>query len=70
VPTYLWKDRGVVPLLKVDKGLADEQDGVQVSSTPLAYSTPRANISSFQTTRPNICADWLSSSEKCRKGRD
>jgi fructose-bisphosphate aldolase, class I len=30
VPTYLWKDRGVVPLLKVDKGLADEQDGVQV----------------------------------------
>jgi fructose-bisphosphate aldolase class I len=30
VPTYLWQDRGVVPLLKVDKGLADEQDGVQV----------------------------------------
>jgi fructose-bisphosphate aldolase class I len=30
VPTYLWKDRGVVPLLKVDKGLEDEQDGVQV----------------------------------------
>jgi fructose-bisphosphate aldolase, class I len=30
VPTYLWKDRGVVPLLKVDKGLADEHDGVQV----------------------------------------
>jgi fructose-bisphosphate aldolase, class I len=30
VPTYLWQDRGVIPLLKVDKGLADEQDGVQV----------------------------------------
>jgi fructose-bisphosphate aldolase, class I len=30
VPTYLWQDRGVVPLLKVDKGLADERDGVQV----------------------------------------
>jgi fructose-bisphosphate aldolase, class I len=30
VPTYLWKDRSVVPLLKVDKGLANEQDGVQV----------------------------------------
>jgi fructose-bisphosphate aldolase, class I len=30
VPTYLWEDRGVVPLLKVDNGLADEHDGVQV----------------------------------------
>jgi len=27
-PTYLWKERGVVPLLKVDKGLAAEADGV------------------------------------------
>lgn len=25
---YLWQDRGVVPFLKVDKGLADEADGV------------------------------------------
>jgi fructose-bisphosphate aldolase, class I len=30
VPTYLWEDRGVVPLLKVDKGLTNEHDGVQV----------------------------------------
>ena len=32
VPTaeYLWKERGVVPFLKVDKGLADEEHGVQV----------------------------------------
>ncbi|HVY87385.1 MAG TPA: fructose bisphosphate aldolase [Hyphomonadaceae bacterium] len=32
VPTaeYLWKNRRVVPFLKVDKGLADEVDGVQV----------------------------------------
>jgi len=29
-PTYLWEVKGVVPFLKVDKGLADEQDGVQV----------------------------------------
>ena len=28
--TYLWEDRGVVPFLKVDKGLADEADGVRV----------------------------------------
>jgi fructose-bisphosphate aldolase class I len=28
VPEYLWKDRQVVPILKVDKGLAPENDGV------------------------------------------
>ncbi|MEQ9314867.1 MAG: fructose bisphosphate aldolase [Henriciella sp.] len=28
--TYLWKTCSVVPFLKVDKGLADEKDGVQV----------------------------------------
>jgi fructose-bisphosphate aldolase, class I len=28
VPEYLWKDRQVVPILKVDKGLAAENDGV------------------------------------------
>lgn len=27
---YLWEDKGVVPFLKVDKGLADEVDGSQV----------------------------------------
>jgi fructose-bisphosphate aldolase class I len=30
VPTYLWQRRGVVPFLKVDKGLEAEQDGVQL----------------------------------------
>ncbi|WP_454703030.1 fructose bisphosphate aldolase [Agrobacterium burrii] len=30
VPVYLWEDRGVIPFLKVDDGLATEQDGVQV----------------------------------------
>ncbi len=28
--TYLWEDKGVVPLLKIDKGLAEVADGVQV----------------------------------------
>lgn len=28
--TYLWEDRGVVPFLKVDKGLMDELDGVRL----------------------------------------
>ncbi|GJL92698.1 MAG: class I fructose-bisphosphate aldolase [Hyphococcus sp.] len=32
VPTaqYLWEERGVVPFLKVDKGLADAKDGVKL----------------------------------------
>jgi fructose-bisphosphate aldolase class I len=30
VPAYLWEDRGVVPFLKVDKGLAAESDGVSL----------------------------------------
>jgi len=29
-PTYLWKAKGVVPFLKVDKGLAGEADGAQI----------------------------------------
>ncbi|MEL6168208.1 MAG: fructose bisphosphate aldolase [Pseudomonadota bacterium] len=28
--TYLWEDRGVVPFLKIDKGLEAEADGVQL----------------------------------------
>lgn len=28
--TLLWEDRGVVPFLKIDKGLAKESDGVQL----------------------------------------
>jgi fructose-bisphosphate aldolase class I len=30
VPAYLWEDRGIVPLLKVDKGLEAEADGVSL----------------------------------------
>lgn len=29
-PEYLWQNKGIVPILKVDNGLADEQDGVQL----------------------------------------
>jgi fructose-bisphosphate aldolase, class I len=29
VPAFLWEDRKVVPFLKVDKGLAEEKDGVR-----------------------------------------
>jgi fructose-bisphosphate aldolase class I len=30
VPDYLWKIKGVVPFLKIDKGLADKADGVRL----------------------------------------
>jgi len=30
VPAYLWEDRGVVPYLKMDKGLLPEEDGVSL----------------------------------------
>jgi fructose-bisphosphate aldolase class I len=30
VPAYLWEKKGVVPFLKIDKGLADEENGVQL----------------------------------------
>jgi fructose-bisphosphate aldolase class I len=30
VPAFLWEERGVVPFLKVDKGLEPEADGVQL----------------------------------------
>ena len=30
VPTYLWEERGVVPIVKVDKGLEAEKDGVSL----------------------------------------
>jgi fructose-bisphosphate aldolase class I len=30
VATYLWEDKGIVPILKIDKGLAADADGVQL----------------------------------------
>jgi len=30
VPAYLWEDKGVVPFLKIDKGLRPEADGVSM----------------------------------------
>jgi fructose-bisphosphate aldolase, class I len=29
-PTYLWEERGVIPFVKIDKGLEPEKDGVQL----------------------------------------
>ena len=36
---YLWENKGVVPFLKVDKGLSDEEDGVQVMKPIPALDT-------------------------------
>ena len=30
VPTFLWENRGIVPFLKIDKGLEDKDNGAQV----------------------------------------
>ena len=30
VPSFLWENKGVVPFLKIDKGLADKEDGVRL----------------------------------------
>src|SRR6202140_930583 len=30
VPAFLWEERGIIPFLKVDKGLAAESDGVSL----------------------------------------
>ena len=30
IPAFLWQERGVVPFVKVDKGLEDERDGVSL----------------------------------------
>src|ERR1700759_5700732 len=30
VPAFLWRERGVVPFLKVDQGLEPERDGVRL----------------------------------------
>ncbi|CAG9274302.1 Fructose-bisphosphate aldolase class 1 [Paraburkholderia unamae] len=39
VPAFLWNDRGVVPFLKVDKGLEAEADGVRLMKPIPALDT-------------------------------
>jgi fructose-bisphosphate aldolase class I len=52
-PTYLWETKGVVPFLKVDKGLAEEQDGVQLMKpiTNLADLLKRAKAKNVFGTK-------------------
>lgn len=39
VPTFLWEERGVVPFVKVDKGLEAERDGVSLMKPMPALDT-------------------------------
>jgi fructose-bisphosphate aldolase class I len=50
---YLWKEKQVVPFLKVDKGLADEANGVQIMKPmpDLAALLDRANAAGIFGTK-------------------
>ncbi|MCR9146734.1 MAG: fructose bisphosphate aldolase [Rhodobacteraceae bacterium] len=60
---YLWEERGVVPFLKVDKGLADEADGVKLMKPmpDLADLLRRANAAGIYGTKMRSVIDAASS---------
>lgn len=62
--TYLWEDRGVVPFLKVDKGLADENDGVRLMKPmpDLDALLERANAAGIFGTKMRSVIDAASAS--------
>lgn len=43
---YLWNQKGILPFLKIDKGLADEQDGVQLMKPFADDLSPRLKTAS------------------------
>ena len=59
---YLWEERGVVPFLKVDKGLADEQGGVRLMKPipGLADLLVRANAAGIYGTKMRSVIDAAS----------
>jgi len=61
---YLWEDRGVVPFLKVDKGLADAADGVRLMKPmpELAALLDRANAHGIFGTKMRSVIDAASPS--------
>ena len=61
---YLWEDRGVVPFLKVDKGLADTADGVRLMKPmpELAALLDRANAHGIFGTKMRSVIDAASPS--------
>lgn len=61
---YLWEERGIVPFLKVDKGLADEADGVKMMKPmpDLGDLLRRANAAGIYGTKMRSVIDAASSS--------
>ncbi|WP_135503645.1 fructose bisphosphate aldolase [Roseovarius aestuariivivens] len=59
---FLWEERGVVPFLKVDKGLADAADGVKVMKPmpDLADLLKRANAAGIYGTKMRSVIDAAS----------
>jgi fructose-bisphosphate aldolase class I len=65
---YLWEEKQVVPFLKVDKGLADEEDGVQVMKPmpELDALLERANAAGIYGTKMRRSAAASSPPAWCR----
>ncbi len=61
---FLWEERGVVPFLKVDKGLADEADGVKLMKPmpDLEALLERANAAGIYGTKMRSVIDAASPS--------
>ncbi|WP_397542231.1 fructose bisphosphate aldolase [Roseovarius salis] len=61
---YLWEERGVVPFLKVDKGLAEDHDGVRLMkpNPGLADLLVRANAAGIFGTKMRSVIDAASPS--------
>lgn len=61
---FLWEERGVVPFLKVDKGLADETDGVKLMKPmpDLEALLERANAAGIYGTKMRSVIDAASPS--------
>ncbi len=61
---FLWEERGVVPFLKVDKGLADETDGVKLMKPMpgLEALLERANAAGIYGTKMRSVVDAASPS--------
>ena len=58
VPTFLWEERGVIPFVKVDKGLEAEKAGVRLMK-PIPGSTrcltgPRSSVSTAPKCAPSL----------------
>jgi fructose-bisphosphate aldolase, class I len=59
VPAYLWEKRGVIPFVKVDKGLEAEKDGVQLMKPIPGLDTllaRAANLGVFGTKMRSVIA--------------